>query len=210
VISLARANKTLRPVPIGGRDLSPMMSSRDQTWNTPRWFIDRLEKALGRVGLDPCSNRWSDVRARVEYSREKRRDGLKLTWQGLGLTYVNPPFGREIERWMARCSLYGANGVELVALVPARTDTAWWHRTHSTCSAAILWRGRFAFRRRASRLRGNAPFPSSLFYWGPRVGAFLDEFRASGIVVPGGVCPLHRKRSMEAMEQRALRSGGAL
>lgn len=161
-----------------------LMSSADQTWNTPRWFLDRVEHALGPIGLDPCSNATSKVRARVEYRLERGQDGLALPWCGLGLVFVNPPFGREIVAWMMACAISGArNGVELVALVPARTDTKWWHVAARSCDAFVLWRGRFAFSKRRSRKHGNAPFPSSVFYWGPRPSVFLGEFSADGFSV---------------------------
>lgn len=166
-----------------GRDLRPLLTSKDQTWNTPEWFIGRLTQALGLVGLDPCSNEWSVVRARTEYRLERGEDGLSLPWADRGLVFVNPPFGREIPRWMLRCETSGAE--EVVALVPARVDAKWWHRAHLSCAAVILWRGRFAFRKRSSD-RGNAPFPSSVFYWGSRVSAFVDAFDTDGIVLLGG------------------------
>jgi hypothetical protein len=112
--------------------IAPMLSSADQTWNTPRWFVDRVEAALGPVGLDPCSNQWSEVRARVEYRLDRGQDGLVLPWDGLGLVYVNPPFGRVIGRWMQRCA---ASGAEVVALVPARVDAKWWHEAYAASSA---------------------------------------------------------------------------
>lgn len=161
-------------------DLAPLMSSKDQTWNTPRWFIDRLELALGPVGLDPCSNRWSVVNAATEYRLDRRENGLKLPWQGLGLVFVNPPFGREIAEWMQRCE---SEDAEVVALVPARVDTTWWHHAYRSSSVAILWRGRMTFRKRESRKHGNAPFPSSVFYWGPRADAFVRAFATDGIVL---------------------------
>lgn len=159
----------------------PLMSSADQTWNTPRWFLDRVESALcQRIGLDPCSNATSEVRAIVEYRLERDQDGLALPWRGFGPVFVNPPFGREITKWMERCSTEG-QGAEIVALVPARTDTAWWHGAAISADAIILWRGRIAFRIR-DKDRGNAPFPSSIFYWGARRAQFLHEFSRDGFV----------------------------
>jgi DNA N-6-adenine-methyltransferase Dam len=158
--------------------LSPMMSSADQTWNTPRWFIDRVERALGPIGLDPCSNASSVVRAAVEFRLDRGEDGLALPWHGFGLVFVNPPFGREIGAWTQRCARVGS---EVVALVPARCDTAWFHDAAHTCDALILWRGRFAFRVRDTD-RGNAPFPSAVFYWGARRAMFLREFAADGFI----------------------------
>jgi hypothetical protein len=156
-------------------------SSADQTWNTPRWFIDRVVRALGPIGLDPCSNEWSVVGAAREVRFDRGEDGLAVPWGEHGLVFVNPPFGRAIGAFMQRC----ATADECVALVPARVDARWWHDAYAASSACVLWRGRLAFRVRGTG-RGNAPFPSSVFYFGARSRAFLGEFARDGIVAKGG------------------------
>lgn len=156
-----------------------LMSSDDQTWNTPDWFIERLTRALGPIGLDPCSNEWSIVNARVEIRFDRGQDGLAIPWGGHGLVYVNPPFGRALTEWSKK---WAAEGDELVALVPSRTDASWWHHAAKYSDTYVNWRGRFSFRKRSGK-RGNAPFPSTVFYYGPRREVFLDEFARSGLAV---------------------------
>lgn len=158
---------------------APLMSSDDQTWNTPRWFIHRLVRALGPIGLDPCSNSNSIVNAIVEWRDERGEDGLGQFWAGHGLVYVNPPFGDALPTWLRRCAV---DGDEVVCLVPSRTDTKWWHEAVNSCDAAVLWKGRFAFRIRAGT-HGNAPFPSVVFYWGNRIDAFMAEFQNDGMAL---------------------------
>lgn len=153
-----------------------IFKSDDQTWNTPRWFVDLIEGAFGRVMFDPCSNATSVVNAVVEVRYfESGVDGASLEWAGRGLTYVNPPFGRELPVWLPKC----ATADECVALVPSRTDTAWWQDAHVLADAALAWRGRFKFNLRGKG-KGNAPFPSTVFYWGARVTTFRETFRARG------------------------------
>lgn len=159
-------------------NLAPMLSSDDQTWNTPAWFIDRLVRALGPIGLDPCSNEFSIVRAKREVRFDRGEDGLAFSWAGHGLVFVNPPFGREIGAFMGLLS----NADEAVAIVPARTDTAWWHDTALAADVTLLWRGRFSFRLREAE-RGVAPFPTSLFYFGDRSRRFTAEFARDGLVL---------------------------
>jgi len=163
----------------GRRDLKPLMSSADQTWNTPDWFIERLRSALGPIGLDPCSNEWSVVNAATEFRFDHGQDGLALPWRGHGLTFVNSPFGRALFAWADKWS---SDGDEVVALEPSRTDTAWWQLAVTRCAAYVQWRGRFEFRLRTGK-RGNAPFPSTVFYYGSRTDAFLAEFARSGHAV---------------------------
>jgi hypothetical protein len=83
--------------------------------------------------------------------------------------WCNPPYGPGIERWTARMQGQG------VALLPARTDTRWFH-DH------LLGRCRIEFIR--GRLRfdglGPAPFPSMLCHFGEEFPAQEPAGRGSG------------------------------
>jgi len=101
------------------------------------------------------------VRARVRYTAED--DALALSWRAESV-FVNPPYGRMLARWVAKARNEheaGRAGL-VVALIPARTDTKWWHG--SVVGAADVWllKGRLAF--------GDgtqvAPFPSAIVVWG--------------------------------------------
>jgi hypothetical protein len=157
-------------------NLVPLLSSNDETWNTPAWFIARVRRALGVIGLDPCSNAHAFAAMR-SYRLDAGEDGLALPWAGHGLVFLNPPYGRVIGRWMARCH----EADELVALVPSRTDTVWWQDSAAACAALVLWRRRFKFTLRGGEVN-SAPFPSSIFYYGARAGLFLGEFARDGFV----------------------------
>lgn len=56
---------------------------------------------MGTIDLDPCSNAASAVRALVDYRLDRGQDGLALPWRA-SLTYVNPPYGREVNRWVCK------------------------------------------------------------------------------------------------------------
>lgn len=154
-------------------------SSADHAWNTPRVLLDAIAP-LGRIGLDPCSNATSIVRARVKWTVDD--DGLARDWRGRGLVYVNSEYGRALPVWVKKCELEAGHGVEIVQLVPARTDTAWFNR----CARAALvglWRGRFTF----SGACSPAPFPSALVYWGRRRSLFRRTIsrHCTSILEPG-------------------------
>lgn len=55
-----------------------------------------------------------------------RRDGLTVAWD-VGPVWLNPPYGRGIDRWMAKADQTAEAGVVVVCLVPARVDTGWFH-----------------------------------------------------------------------------------
>lgn len=154
-------------------------SSEDQTWNTPRWFIARLERFLGRVQLDPCSNEWSVVDAVDNVRLDQGRDGLSFSWARRGLVFLNPPYGDEISPFMEKLP----EADEAVALVPSRTDTVWWQGAADSCSALVLWSGRLRFTGRREGPGQSAPFPSTVFYFGERTTPFLDAFIDDGIAI---------------------------
>jgi hypothetical protein len=152
-----------------------LMSSARDSWNTPPEVLE-LVRRLGPIGLDPCSNAGSIVGASEEWRLERGEDGLARPWALAGLVYVNPPYGREIGPWAQKMAAEGRAGVEIVALLPARTDARWWQESVRTADALLFWRGRLRFLGAPS----SAPFPSAVAYWGPRWLTFLSVFGERG------------------------------
>jgi len=137
---------------------------------TPQCIIDATLACLGEIDLDPCSNSLTDpvIPAKGHFTVDD--DGLIWKWHGR--IYMNPPYGRVIDRWIAKlCEEHEAGRVtEAIALVPARTDTQWWLRLRDFPVCFIT--GRLTF-------GGNedpAPFPSAVFYLGENIGAFYRAF----------------------------------
>lgn len=137
-------------------------SSHHHGWTTPVELGQRLNKVFGHFDLDPCApdrNRASAaVKARVHLTVED--DGLSAVWRGL--VYVNPPYGRVLSLWMAKCCRESREGARIIALVPARTDTRWWHDYVADQADTFLIRGRLRF----GGQQKDAPFPSALIGWG--------------------------------------------
>lgn len=150
-----------------------LLSSRRDDWCTPQIVIDLIRK-IGPIGIDPCPCDKSIVHPAVQYPGT---DGLALEWKSDGIVFVNPPYGRAIAPWIKRChDMRRAYSGEFIALVPARTDTRWWHAYAVTAAAWCFWRGRLVF----LGAQGPAPFPSALLYWGPEPGKFVATFRDHG------------------------------
>lgn len=88
------------------------------------------------------------------------QDGLKQVWTGV--CWMNPPYGRTIGLWMKKAWESACAGATVVCLVPARTDTAWWHDYAA--------RGRVTFLRARLKFGGHensAPFPSAVVTFMP-------------------------------------------
>jgi site-specific DNA-methyltransferase (adenine-specific) len=146
-----------------------MSSARTGTgrddWQTPLAIVDRIHTVFGGIELDPCGAPDNPTRASVWWEA----NGLSF-WDSLpGLIYVNPPYS-QARAWLAHCSEYGGQGAEVLALVPARTDTRAWHDfVFSTAVAVGFVSGRLRFRQPGSEAPTNpAPFPSAFVYWGAR------------------------------------------
>jgi hypothetical protein len=153
-----------------------LLSSARETWNTPESFL-ALVRRLGPLGLDPCSNAGSVVRARVEWRLEWGHDGLTAPWGGHGLVFCNPPYGRELKPWAEKIAREAGQGVEVVTLVPARPGSSWW-RTLSTKALVCYLDRRLTF----GAAPAPAPFPSAVFYHGPRGSLFTQIFSEAGAV----------------------------
>lgn len=160
--------------------MNPALLSSERTdWNTPPEVIKVVRK-MGRIGLDPCSNAQSVVKAEVEY-RLPEQNGLELPWKTDGLVFVNPPYGRGIEAWVSKCrQSEWQSALGVVALLPARPDTRWWQDNCAppVSNAVCFLRGRLRF----LEAPAPAPFPSALVYWGYRGKAFLEAVQGLGVV----------------------------
>ena len=130
-----------------------MGSSRSDNWPTDPAVFAELDARFGPFTLDPCA---SDENAKCVRYFTREDDGLAQVWAGR--VFVNPPYGRAIGAWMRKAHEAAQTTAELVVcLVPARTDTQWWHD--------YVMRGEIEFIR--GRLRfgacvAPAPFPSAV------------------------------------------------
>ena len=136
-------------------------SSKSDEWPTPQWLFDALDREFGFT-LDPCS---TDSNAKCPKHYTRAENGLRRSWAD-ETVWMNPPYGREIGDWMAKA--YNAARAEratVVCLVPARTDTKWWHDFAMKHEIRLL-RGRLHF----GGATASAPFPSAIVVMRP--GAF--------------------------------------
>jgi phage N-6-adenine-methyltransferase len=152
------------------------VASVDHSWETPQAVLQPLYGVFGRFDLDPCSPRKAraTVRARVRFTAED--DGLSLPWHGV--VFVNPPYGRSLPRWVEKArEEQGAGRARcVVALVPARPDTRWWHGHVAGKAAVFFLKGRLRF----GEAEQAAPFPSALTVW----GASAQELAALAAAFP--------------------------
>ena len=131
---------------------SGLTSSSTDEWATPQDLFDTLN-ATFHFTLDPCA---TPENAKCAKFYTKEQDGLKQDWGG-EVIWCNPPYGREIGKWIQKCAEH--RGVA-VMLIPARTDTRWWHSYIDKNPDAHVYfiKGRLKF----GNGKNPAPFPSTI------------------------------------------------
>lgn len=80
--------------------------------------------------------------------------------RGGGAVFCNPPYGREIGRWIRKAWEEAQKGVTIVLLIPARTDTAYFHDYIYGQAEIRFVRGRLRFTDEEGKAYQAAPFPS--------------------------------------------------
>jgi phage N-6-adenine-methyltransferase len=163
--------------------MNPALNSSDRTtWQTPPEFLARVRK-IAPIGLDPATAPDNPTGASTFFT--EKENGLALPWTLNGLVFLNPPYGRAIPTWMDKARREAKRGAEIVALIPSRTDTRWFHDSvFWSADCVLFWKGRFRFIDADTGKPGDAaPFPSAIPYWGPRPLAFARAFEDCGKLV---------------------------
>lgn len=132
------------------------MSQRDN-WETPQALFDELDSKY-HFNLDPCAD---DTNHKCDLYFTEEDNGLAKNWGGYR-AFVNPPYGRKIGAWIEKCYLESKKpNTTVVALLPARTDTKWFHNWIYGKAEIEFIKGRLKF----GGCKNPAPFPSMIVKW---------------------------------------------
>ena len=133
-----------------------MFSSKSNDWETPADFYSQLDAEFGFT-LDPCA---SQASAKCSSFYTADDDGLSKNWEGQTV-FMNPPYGRKIGNWIQKAYEEGEKGnTRVVALIPARTDTKYWHNYCMKATEIRFVKGRLKFGK--GNAKNSAPFPSAV------------------------------------------------
>ena len=124
-----------------------MFSSKTDLWETPQDLFDKLDAEF-HFELDVCALP-DNAKCKRYYTPEQ--DGLSQKWGGC--CWCNPPYGRQIGKWVRKAA---ESGTTVVMLLPARTDTKWFHDYILGKAEIRFLRGRLRF----GGCNNCAPFPS--------------------------------------------------
>lgn len=141
----------------GGFTHERRTATSSDEWYTPPGVFDALGLTFD---LDPAAPSGGVPWVPAARHFTKREDGLHQAWDGR--VWLNPPYGRQTDRWLGKLAAHGDG----LALVFARTDTAWFQRTATEATALCFIGGRLRFHRPDGTPGATAPSPSLLVAFG--------------------------------------------
>lgn len=141
-------------------------SSQNQTWCTPQDLFEELHQEFN-FQLDPAA---TDQITKCEIYYTPETDGLSNPWsvdEGRGV-FCNPPYGRAIKDWVKKAYIESQGGTTIVLLIPARTDTTYFHEFIYGKAEIRFLRGRLKFTDDyGNPSKNSAPFPSMVVIYNP-------------------------------------------
>lgn len=141
-------------------------------WYTPSWIFDALDL---KFDLDPCQPSGGISWIPVDQYYTPESNGLISPWSGC--VWLNPPYGREVGKWLNRLYLHG-NGIALVA---ARTGTRWFHEYVPKSDGVFFFQGRIRFVDGLQRTSVGGPgFDSMLIAFGSECQEALRTIKRPG------------------------------
>lgn len=146
-----------------------LFTSDTDQWFTPPELVAALDIEFA-FELDAAASALNHKAPRWFTAED---DGLAQEWTGS--VWCNPPYGRGIGAWVAKGYGSALSGATVVMLIPARTDTSYWHKYVMRAAEVRLFRGRLKFHSPGAALN-SAPFPSALVVFRP--GVHIPRFVA--------------------------------
>lgn len=129
-----------------------LFTSNSDEWYTPLTLFNQLNERF-HFTLDPCCTKET---AKASNYYTILDDGLTKNWNG-NIVFCNPPYS-DIKRWVKKCYDEWNENTTIVLLIPARTDTSYFHDFIYHKAEIEFIRGRLHF----SDSKNGAPFPSML------------------------------------------------
>lgn len=133
-----------------------LFTSKTDMWGTPQATFDELDAEFG-FSVDVCAVP-ANAKCRRYFTPDV--DGLSQDWAG-NVCWMNPPYGRQIGKWVEKAHEASQRGATVVGLLPARTDTRWFHEHIKDVAEIRFIRGRLYF----NDSDGRAPFPNMVVVW---------------------------------------------
>lgn len=141
-----------------------MFTNNSNEWETPEDFFRELDSEF-HFTLDPAA---TDKNTKCEYYYTKEENGLLQSWKD-ETVFCNPPYGKELKHWVRKCyEEHIKHNITVVMLIPARTDTSYFHEFIYGKSEIRFLKGRLKFVTPSGCGGGTAPFPSMVVVYRSR------------------------------------------
>lgn len=150
-----------------------MFSSKSEEWETPQKLFNELDGEFNFI-LDPCATK-DNHKCPMYFT--KKENGLKQDWGEYLSVFMNPPYGKNIGLWVKKAYETALGGFRVVCLLPARTDTKWFHAyclpdSHDGVKKTVRFiKGRLKF----GDSKNSAPFPSMIVIMESSLGLIPSE-----------------------------------
>mgnify|MGYP003507954173 FL=1 len=136
-----------------------LFSSANCEWETPKELFEKLDKEY-YFYLDVAA---TNENALCERYYTQETNGLLQSWDvQIGSVWCNPPYGKDIIKLVEKAYTESFTGVPIVMLIPARTDTRWFHNFVYHKAKIVFLRGRLHYGMNGIPSQQPAAFPSML------------------------------------------------
>ena len=95
-------------------------ASKKQEYETPKKLFDKLNEEFNFT-IDVCADTHNK---KVENFYSEEDNALTKDWNGV--CWMNPPY-KDLKIWVEKAYKESLKGAIVVCLIPARTNTNWWH-----------------------------------------------------------------------------------
>ena len=138
-----------------------MHSSGNNEWGTPEKIYNPLNE-IYKFTLDPCC---TPETAKCSKFFTAEDNGLEQSWANERV-FMNPPYSRDLLKHFIKKAYEESefNNALVVALIPSRTDTEYFHKYITKAKEIIFVKGRIKFLSNGVEQQA-APFPSMIVVW---------------------------------------------
>ena len=143
-------------------------SSEKGYWETPIWLFEILD-SFYHFDCDVAASK-SNTLCKKYFSLEN--SCLDNVWYQMN--FMNPPYGSEIKSFIIKAhEEYFLRNNITIALLPARTDTRWFHNYIYNKTEILFIKNRLKYKIDGKGDK-DAPFPSMVVGWGAKKQDFID------------------------------------
>ena len=158
-------------------------------WHTPVEYIEAARRVMGSIDLDPFSDNLANERVKAERILTIADDALTCTWADptTRTVWLNPPYSaglssKAVDKFIEEYN-YGSFD-QAIVLMNSSTDTNWFHRMATICTALCFTKGRIAFIADDGKKSSGNTKGQVFFYIGNDIEVFRTVFSVYGLVLP--------------------------